>query len=230
MKNCLYEHASAGYTDKLDIRERIKSSGLGVMADYELVAAVLGSGLKGKDVRTLSKELLQALDLSAGVPEPEYFAVLRGIGQARACRLSAALELGRRFYGHRGQRISCPQDAWQLVRHFDDRKQERFLCCLLNGANDVLDVRLITLGLVNRTIIHPREIFAEAVAARACAVIVAHNHPSGRLEPSQEDRDITERLRAAGELLGISLLDHLIFSQVGFVSLVETGVLQGKAQ
>jgi DNA repair protein RadC len=229
MKSCLYEHANSSYLDKIDIRERINASGLGVMADFELVAAVLGSGLKGKDVRALSKELLQTLDLSAGVPEPESFAGLRGIGQARACRLSAALELGRRFYGHRSQRISCPQDAWQLVRHFDDRKQEHFLCCLLNGANDVLDVRLITLGLVNRTIIHPREIFAQAVAARACAVIVAHNHPSGRLDPSPEDRDITERLRAAGELLGISLLDHLIFSQEGFISLVETGVLEANA-
>lgn len=229
MKNCLYEHTPSGYLDKIDIRERINASGLGVMADYELVAAVLGSGMKGKDVRSLSRELLQALDLSGGVPEPGSFAGLRGIGQARACRLSAALELGRRFYGHRGQRISCPQDAWQLIRHFDDRKQEHFLCCLLNGANDVLDVRLITLGLVNKTIIHPREIFAEAVAARACAVIVAHNHPSGRLDPSPEDRDITERLRAAGELLGIHLLDHLIFSQEGFISLVETGVLEAKA-
>ena len=134
------------------------------------------------------------------------------------------MELGKRFYGLRDRRIATPADAWQLVRHFADRKQERFLCCTLNGAHDVLAVRIITLGLANRTIVHPREVFAEAVADRACAILVAHNHPSGRLDPSQEDRDITQRIREAGELLGIPLLDHLIFSQDGYASMMELGL------
>ena len=230
MKPYLSERRDAEYSGKPDIRERIKRSGTAAMADYELLAAVLGTGAGGKDVRSLAKDVLESIDGSAGVPEPDALCGIRGLGGARACRVSAALELGRRFYGHRGNRISSPADAWQLVRHFDDRKQERFLACLLNGANDVMDVRVVTVGLINRTIVHPREIFAEAIALRSCALIVAHNHPSGRLEPSQEDREMTDRLYQAGELLGIHLLDHIIFSNEGYVSMVETGLLPARRQ
>ncbi|TFG84988.1 MAG: DNA repair protein RadC [Spirochaetales bacterium] len=226
MKRQLYERATDAYASRPDIRERMERSGPQIMADFELLAALLGTGSRGKDVRTLSKELLENLDFSAGIPEAGALSAISGMGNARACRVTAALELGRRFYGHRNRRISCPEDAWHLVRHFDDRRQERFLCCSLNGANDVMDVRVITIGLVNRTIVHPREIFAEAVAARACAIIVAHNHPSGRLEASPEDMDITTRLAEAGELLGIPLLDHIIFSQEGYTSMVEAGQME----
>ena len=225
MKDTLYERGASWGAAKPDIRERLAESGVGALADFELVAAVLGSGTRGTEVRELAAGLLGSVDLSGGVPSPDELGRIRGIGKARACMLSAALELGRRYYGHRNARIASPADAWQLVRHFDDRKQERFLCVILNGANEVLDVRQVTVGLVNRTIVHPREVFAEAVARRGCAVIAAHNHPSGRLDPSPEDRDITERLKAAGELLGISLLDHLIFSQESYVSMVEAGLI-----
>ncbi len=221
-----YDRLAAEGRGSLDIRERMSRSGAHAVADHELVAALLGTGSRGKGVRELASELLGSFDLAGGIPEPGQLASLPGMGSARACRVAAALELGRRFYGHRGRRISCPEDAWQLVRHFDDRMQERFLCCCLNGANDVMAVRVVTVGLANRTIVHPREVFARAVAERSCAVVVAHNHPSGRLEPSPEDLDITERLRQAGELMGIPLLDHLVFSQDSFMSLAEAGMLK----
>lgn len=220
-----YECAAIDYSKAPDIRERMAKSGAHAVADYELVAALLGTGARGKDVRDLASELLARFDFSDGIPSPKGLASVPGMGGARACRVAAALELGRRFYGFRGRRISCPDDAWQLVRHYDDRMQERFLCCCLNGANEATCVRLITVGLANRTIVHPREVYAEAVASRSCAVIVAHNHPSGRLDPSPEDLEITERLKAAGEVMGIPLLDHLVFSQDGFLSMVQTGVL-----
>lgn len=224
IQNLLYEGSGRDYSRNLDIRERLSASGPPAMADFELLAAILGTGSKGKDVRVLSAEILAAHDLSAGVPSIENLARVPGLGQARACRIAAALELGRRFFGVRERRITCPEDAWQLVRHFDDRKQERFLCCTLNGAHDVIAVRVVTVGLINRTIVHPREIFSQAVADRACAIFVAHNHPSGRLEPSQEDIDITARLKEAGMILGIPLLDHIIFSQEAYVSMVESGL------
>lgn len=221
-----YERSAGPYTDDLDIRERILRSGTPSVADFELLAAILGTGARGKEVRTLATEILASCDFSAGVPPMEVLAAIPGLGKARACRVAAALELGRRFFGVRERRIGCPEDAWQLVRHFDDRKQERFLCCTLNGAHDVIAVRVVTVGLVNRTIVHPREIFSEAVADRACAIVVAHNHPSGRLDPSPEDQEITERLKSAGDLLGIPLLDHLIFSHEAFASMVELGLLE----
>lgn len=221
----LYENSGGSYSDQPDIRERLAKSGTPAIADFELVAAILGTGSRGKDVRTLASEVLAGCDFSAGVPSVDNLAKIQGLGRARACRIAASLELGKRFFGVRERHVSCPADAWQLVRHFDDRKQERFLCCTLNGAHDVIAVRVVTIGLVNRTIVHPREIFSEAVADRACAIFVAHNHPSGRLEPSMEDKEITDRLKSAGDILGIPLIDHIVFSHEAFTSMVETGML-----
>ncbi len=220
-----YDRAGAQGQEGLDIRERLERAGTPSVADYELVAAILGTGTAGKGVRALASEVLAAMDFSTAIPSIEALAALPGLGRARACRLAAAFELGKRFYGVRERRIASPEDAWQLVRHFDDRKQERFICCTLNGAHDVIAVRVVTVGLVNRTIVHPREIFAEAVADRACAIFVAHNHPSGRLEPSAEDLDITRRIQDAGSVLGIPLLDHIVFSHEAFASMVESGLL-----
>lgn len=220
-----YGNVGETHLGQPDIRERLAKAGTVAVADYELVAAILGTGTRGKDVRALSAEILAVCDFSSGIPGIDSLAAIPGLGQARACRIAAAFELGKRFFGLRERRVGCPEDAWQLVRHFDDRKQERFLCCTLNGAHDAIAVRVVTVGLVNRTIVHPREIFAEAVADRACAIFVAHNHPSGRLEPSVEDKEITERLREAGSILGIPLIDHIIFSHEAFTSMVEAGLL-----
>ena len=121
--------------------------------------------------------------------------------------------------------MRTPSDVFPLVAHFADLKQERFLTVSLNGAHEVIQTRTVSVGLVNRTLIHPREVFADALTDRACAIIVAHNHPSGQLTPSPEDKDITRRLRGAGELLGIPLLDHLVFSRQDFYSFVEHGLL-----
>jgi len=224
-KTTLYENAGGSYTNQPDIRERLARSGTPAVADFELVAAILGTGSRGKDVRVLASEVMSSCDFSAGIPSIDSLASIPGLGHARACRIAASLELGKRFFGVRERHIGQPDDAWQLVRHFDDRKQERFLCCTLNGAHDVIAVRVVTIGLVNPTIVHPREIFSEAISDRACAIFVAHNHPSGRLEPSSEDKDITARLKDAGEILGIPLLDHLVFSHEGYISMVEAGML-----
>jgi DNA repair protein RadC len=112
-----------------------------------------------------------------------------------------------------------------LIRHFADRKQEHFICVSLNGANEIIATRVVSVGLVNKTQVHPREVFADPITDRASAVIVAHNHPSGSLEPSKEDIDITARLKSAGEILGIRLLDHVIFNSKGYYSFLEKGLI-----
>ena len=99
--------------------------------------------------------------------------------------------------------------------------QEHFLAISLNGAQEVLSINVCSIGLVNRTIVHPREVFSEALAQRATAIIVAHNHPSGVLEPSAEDREVTRRLKKAGDILGMPIIDHLVFSEEGFISMLE---------
>lgn len=120
-------------------------------------------------------------------------------------------------------RISSPRDAYTVLKRYANARTERFLVVLLNGAHDVVSTRIITVGLLNRTIVHPREVFRPAIVENAAAMLLSHNHPSNRLDPSQEDLDITIRLQDAGELLGIPVLDHLIIGRTGFYSMVEHG-------
>jgi DNA repair protein RadC len=133
------------------------------------------------------------------------------------------LEFGRRRWGIAGTRINHPSQAYKLVRHYSNRKQEHFICISLNGAHEVLAVRVITVGLVNRTVVHPREVFADALTDRACAIICAHNHPSGGAEPSKEDNAVTESLKRAADVLGIHFIDHLIFTDAGYFSYCQAG-------
>ena len=208
------------------IRERLAREGPASLSDADLLAALLGTGTRGKGVHELAREVLDLLDSGTGIPEAESLSRLAGIGQAKASAVCAALELGRRLYGVREMKIATPGDVWPIVAHWSDRKQERFICCSLNGAHELIAARVVSIGLVNRTVVHPREVYADPITDRACAVIVAHNHPSGRLEPSPEDRDITCRLKEAADTLGIALLDHVIFSSTGYFSFVEHGILE----
>jgi len=122
-------------------------------------------------------------------------------------------------------KVSCPEDVYKALSRYARARTERFLCATLSGSHDLIAVRIITVGLVNRTIVHPREVYLTAIKDNAVAIIVAHNHPSGHLEPSPEDIEITNRLRSAGEILGISMLDHLVISKNGFLSFVQRGFL-----
>ena len=122
-------------------------------------------------------------------------------------------------------RIKQPIGIYTLVRHYADRKQEKFISLSLNGAHEVMNVRMVTIGLVNKTIIHPREVFAYIIQDRAAAFCVAHNHPSGQLESSAEDDEITERLASAAGILGLHFVDHIIFSENTWWSYRENGKL-----
>jgi DNA repair protein RadC len=204
-------------------RERLFRSGPAALSDRELLAIVLNTGIRGKDVIALAGELLELLDRHKGIPAIQDLSALGGMGQSKACAVAAMLEFGRRRWGLTGTRVRQPQDIYALLQHHADRKQERFLCLSLNGAHEVLALRIVSIGLLNRTIVHPREVFADPIIDRAAAVIVAHNHPSGHLKPSPEDDEITVRLMAAAELLGLNFLDHLIFSAAAWYSYRQSG-------
>jgi DNA repair protein RadC len=222
----IYDSARPGPRERPDVRERIAREGASSLLDAELVAALLGTGTRGKGVGELAEEVLGLVDSAKELPPADALAKLSGIGEAKACALYAALELGRRLYGSRERKVGSPGDVWPIVAHWADRKQERFICCSLNGAHELIAARVVSIGLVNRTVVHPREVFADPITDRACAVVVAHNHPSGRLDPSPEDREITGRLKEAADTLGIALLDHVIFSREGYYSFVEHGLLE----
>jgi DNA repair protein RadC len=206
-------------------RERLYREGPAALSDQELLSVALNTGIRGKNVTILAKELLEQLDREKAIPPVEELAGLDGLGRSKAGAIVAMLEFGRRKWGFAGTRIKCPADIYGVIRHHADRRQERFICLSMNGAHEVLAVRIVTIGLVNRTIVHPREVYADPILDRASAVAVAHNHPSGQLQPSEEDDEITSRLKTAAEILGIHFLDHLIFSETGYYSYNQKGRL-----
>ena len=206
-------------------REKLKHKGAQVLSDLELLAVLIGSGSKGYDVLKLAGEVLQLLDTAGTAPKMETLCRVVGIGPAKAALIMAALEFSRRRIRPHGVQISFPPDVYPLIRHLSDRRQEHFICISLNGANEVIAVRTVSVGLVNRALVHPREVFADPITDRAAAVVVAHNHPSGNLSASQDDLAITRQLQEAGHTLGIKLLDHLIFDHNGYFSMLEEGLL-----
>ncbi|MDR2053082.1 MAG: DNA repair protein RadC, partial [Treponema sp.] len=207
---------------------RLVKHGPEALSDQELLAILLNTGIRGKNVAVLSGELLERLEQSKRIPTVRELAQMTGLGVSKAGAVVAMLEFGRRRWGVTGERIDHPSDAFSLVRHYANRKQEYFICISLNGAHEVLAVRVITVGLVNRTIVHPREVFADALSDRACAIICAHNHPSGMTDPSREDDAVTESLKRAADVLGINFLDHLIFTDGAYFSYCQANRLGGR--
>ena len=147
------------------------------------------------------------------------------MGPVKAMIVVAALEFARRRIKPRGLKIKTPADVLPLIRNYADRLQERCLCITINGANEVLNVRVVSIGLIDRTPVHPREVFADAITDRASGIILAHNRPEGGVEPSDADAEVTRRIKQAGEILGIHLLDHIIFNPTTYFSFLEAGKL-----
>jgi DNA repair protein RadC len=206
-------------------REKLQEKGAQYLSDLELMAILVGKGTAGHDVMSVAERILKTLDASHGKLSIEELQKIEGVGPAKATLIAAALEFARRRIRPEGLKISFPTDALPLIRHYGDRKQEHFICISLNGANEVIAHRVVSVGLVNKTQVHPREDFADPITNRASAIIVAHNHPSGELKPSKEDAEITKQLKAAGETLGIKLLDHIIFNHKDYYSFLENGIL-----
>ncbi|MGR3220326.1 MAG: RadC family protein [Candidatus Anammoxibacter sp.] len=202
-------------------REKLLNKGAGTLSDQELLAIILGRGTVKNDVFALSKKIIKIIDEKGLDFKPNHLYEINGIGEAKATAITAAFEFVRRRIKPEGLKIKLATDVLPLIRHYGDRKQEHFLCVSLNGANEVMNVRVITIGLVNQTQVHPREIFADVISERASAVIVAHNHPSGDLNPSEEDIKLTKRIKEASKILGINLLDHIIFNTKGYYSFEE---------
>jgi DNA repair protein RadC len=206
-------------------REKLQQKGAEALSDLELMAILLGRGTERHDAMYIAKRVLKTLDAASSKPDLKELQTIDGVGPAKATLVAAALEFARRRIRPEGLRISFPPDVLPIIQHYADRKQEHFLCISLNGANEVIASRVVSVGLVNKTQVHPREVFADPITDRASAIIVAHNHPSGGLKPSKEDIEITKQLKSAGETLGIKLLDHIIFSQKDYYSFLENGEL-----
>jgi len=169
--------------------------GVSALTDRELLAVLLGKGSQKHDVLTLAEKLIPVIDEKGGKLTVDDLAKFDGIGKAKAGLVLAAIEFTRRRIKPEGIRIDMPADLVPHIRHYADRKQEHFLCASINGANEVVNIRVVSIGLVNKTQVHPREVFADPIGDRASAIIVAHNHPSGALKPSSEDIEVTKQLK-----------------------------------
>jgi DNA repair protein RadC len=206
-------------------REKLLRKGAAALSDRELLAVLLGKGTPGMDVMTLAGALARLIDEKGLEVKAEDLTQFEGVGDAKATLILAAIEFARRRIKPEGAKIVTLADLLPHIRHYADRKQEHFLCASINGANEVLNIRVVSIGLIDRSPVHPREVFADALSDRASAVIVAHNHQSGGVEPSQSGINITAQLKAAGEIVGIQLLDHIIFNRTGYFSFLEDGKL-----
>lgn len=210
---------------KPDLRERVLKKGLKYPTDEELIMLLIGSGSKDVCVELLSERILKVVDASDQDKLVPELLKIKGVGQSKALAVAAAVELGRRRTCHLEAKIKCPSDIIKYVQNYAMKSQEHFLSICLSGAHEIMNINVSSVGTVNRTIVHPRDVFTEAIRQQAAAVIVCHNHPSGNCSPSQEDIETTRKLKSASEILGITLLDHIIINKATYFSFVEHKML-----
>jgi DNA repair protein RadC len=206
-------------------REKLLAKGESALSDAELLAVLLGSGTHRSSVLDVAAKILHAAGGDLSTANTTQLLKVGGVGKAKACQVVAAMELGRRHLSRRRAVVRDAEDALPYLASIRNEKQEHFVCLSLNGANEVLATRVVTVGLLDSNQVHPREVYADPITDRAASILCAHNHPSGTLAASPEDIAITRRLVNAGELLGIRVLDHLIVTSDGFLSLRQAGHL-----
>ncbi|MBN2039906.1 MAG: DNA repair protein RadC [Spirochaetes bacterium] len=206
-------------------REKMQERGPAALTDVELIAIILGSGNRDQDVMTLSARIAGIISAKRGNLVLDDLLSVDGVGLAKASQILSGFELARRYTSANSVVITEPGHVLPLLSDIAGKQQEHFVCISLNGANEVIEKRLVTVGLLNNCQVHPREVFADVITDRAASVIFAHNHPSGELIPSRSDLDFQQQLCEAGKILGINIIDHLIVSKKGYYSFQENGLI-----
>jgi len=206
-------------------REKLKEKGTKALSDEELIALILGSGTKGQDVRTMAVEIAKLIANKKGKVTLEELSQVNGIGLAKAAQVLASFEIARRYMVKETVKVTEAKDVLPLLSDIVSKQQEYFICISLNGANELIEKRIVTVGLLDKSQVHPREVFADVITDRAASIVLAHNHPSGELKPSNSDLKIHEQLVEAGKILGIKILDHIIISKKGYYSFQENGLI-----
>lgn len=197
------------------------------LSDKDLIGVILEKDTKNPDNRVLLRDVTGMIKEKQQNLLYEDLLSLPGVGQKTAVKIMACFEISRRYYPQPAlcDKITRPEDILPLVKDIRVKVQEHFVCITLNGAGELLGNRIITIGLLNHSLVHPREVFADAIADRAASIVCIHNHPSGSLEPSSQDIAITRQLKEAGTLIGISLIDHIIVTKTGYTSMRERGLV-----
>jgi len=208
-------------------REKLMQYGPGKLSNSELLAIVLRSGKKGENVIELANKILKRFSKDE-LPNLTFNDLkdYPGLGPAKACEIVACFELGKRLLKDKKAEIYLkPREIWEELKDLRDHKKEHFVIFYLDSRNQEIKREIVSVGSLNTNLVHPREVFEPAVRNLAAQIILAHNHPSGDPEPSEDDLEITKRLVESGKILGIEVIDHIIITKTGFISFKEKNLL-----
>jgi len=198
-------------------REKLDRYGAQKLDDHELIAILLGSGVQGANVLELSKNIVKLIKkVGLGNLTVELLMKVHGLGKIKAGQIIASLEYGRRAHTVAQEVILSPEKVFDLCSDVRDSKREHFIVFYLNSRNAVIAREIISIGTLDASLVHPREVFEPALRHSAARVCLAHNHPSGSLLPSSNDELLTEQLVQAGKLMGIQVVDHLILTKTHY--------------
>lgn len=208
-------------------REKMEKYGPGKLSNAELLAILLRTGTKDLNVLKLSQKILQKFEKEKFINVTiDDLRGIHGIGTSKACEIIACFELGRRMLkGKKSSILLSPKDVWERMEDIRGSKKEHFVVFYLDSRSQEIQREIISMGTLNESLVHPREVFESAIKNNAASIIIAHNHPSGNLEPSEDDLAITKRLVDSGKILGIVMMDHIIVTKDRFLSMEQERIL-----
>ncbi len=207
-------------------REKFERYGVQKLADHELLAIVLGSGTKGTNVIELSKKILKTIEqIGLETLSPGHLIAIKGLGKAKVAQVMVMLEFGRRKFIGEVEVIITPEKVFELCSDIRMSRKEHFVAFYLNSRNALISREIISLGTLDASLVHPREVFEPVLRHGAAAILLAHNHPSGDLNPSLEDEEVTRRLADISKIFGVEFIDHVIVTKSRFLSLKQSGVI-----
>ncbi|HBP08730.1 MULTISPECIES: JAB domain-containing protein [unclassified Treponema] len=223
MQNYILDYSKSG--KQPNIRELTLLNGISYPDDEELIMLILGKGTKNNPIESLAEKVTKTINSSNEEELIPNLKKIDGMGESRALIIAAALELGRRRRGILRSAINTPKDVIPFLQHYTLMPTEHFITVTVNGAKEILSTRVVSVGTINKALIHPREVFANAVSEYASGIICCHNHPCGQCYPSNADIDSTKILQKAAKILGIAFMDHIIITKEDYFSFLEHGML-----
>ena len=206
-------------------REKLERYGVVRLSEQELLALLLGSGIKGVNVVQLANKIQKLVEKEGSNITLEKLVEIKGLGKIKAGIILAALEYGKRIFSKLPEVVVTPEKVFELCADIRDSRKEHFVAFYLNSRNVLIEREILSVGTLDSSLVHPREVFEPALRHGAAGLIVAHNHPSGDCEPSEDDVVVTKRLREVSILMGIDFIDHIIVTKMNLLSFKQKGVI-----